>query len=278
MRIEKIINNNVVSSLDEDGHEIIVMGRGIGFAKKQGAMLDMNKIDKIFRMQDEDSIEKMKLLLKRLPLEYVQVSNEIIAYAKNEMNLDLSENVFLTLTDHIGFALERFKEGMLFQNALVNEIRRFYPIEYSVGKHALDLIYAKTGVKLPGDEAASIAIHLVNAEFNIKVRDTWVLTNMISSIMQEIASLIPDVEDESLEKDMLLSELKFLAYRTFVMRPKKDEADAALTKFVKENLPEEYALSERVAAAIGKEYNCDVSEEEIVYLALHVRRIRDLHR
>ena len=30
MKIEKIINNNVVSALDADGTEIVVMGKGIG--------------------------------------------------------------------------------------------------------------------------------------------------------------------------------------------------------------------------------------------------------
>jgi len=30
MKIDKIINNNIVSALEPDGKEIIVMGRGIG--------------------------------------------------------------------------------------------------------------------------------------------------------------------------------------------------------------------------------------------------------
>lgn len=31
MKIDKVMNNNVVSSIDEDGQEIIVVGTGIGF-------------------------------------------------------------------------------------------------------------------------------------------------------------------------------------------------------------------------------------------------------
>ena len=34
MIIGKIINNNVVSSWDEEGKEIIVMGRGLGWHRK----------------------------------------------------------------------------------------------------------------------------------------------------------------------------------------------------------------------------------------------------
>ena len=35
MRIEKVINNNVISALDDQGREIVAMGRGIGFQKKK---------------------------------------------------------------------------------------------------------------------------------------------------------------------------------------------------------------------------------------------------
>lgn len=38
MIIGKIINNNVVSSWDEEGKEIIVMGRGWVFRRKPGRM------------------------------------------------------------------------------------------------------------------------------------------------------------------------------------------------------------------------------------------------
>ena len=32
MKIDKVMNNNVVSSIDEDGQEIIVVGTGIGYS------------------------------------------------------------------------------------------------------------------------------------------------------------------------------------------------------------------------------------------------------
>ena len=40
MKILKIINNNVVSACDEKGKEIVVMGKGLGFGKKSGDILD----------------------------------------------------------------------------------------------------------------------------------------------------------------------------------------------------------------------------------------------
>ena len=40
MKIDKVMNNNVVSSIDEDGQEIIVVGTGIGFQGKEGKVVD----------------------------------------------------------------------------------------------------------------------------------------------------------------------------------------------------------------------------------------------
>ena len=36
VRIEKVINNNIISARDDKGVELVVMGRGIGFDKKPG--------------------------------------------------------------------------------------------------------------------------------------------------------------------------------------------------------------------------------------------------
>ena len=47
MQIIKVINNNVISSEDDKGKEIIVMGKGIGFGKKAGEEIDETKIESI---------------------------------------------------------------------------------------------------------------------------------------------------------------------------------------------------------------------------------------
>lgn len=46
------------------------------------------------------------------------------------------------------------------------EIKRFYKQEYSIGTKALEIIKDDFEVSLPKDEAASIALHIVNAELN----------------------------------------------------------------------------------------------------------------
>ena len=194
MVVGKVINNNVISSWDADHNEIIVMGRGIGFQKRPGQTVSEADVEKIFRLENSDVRRQFENLLENIPLENIQVSADIIAYAKEQLNTRLSQNVYLTLTDHISFAITRYREGMDFSNALYLEIKRFYPQQFEIGMHALDLIAEYTGIRLPDDEAASIAIHLVNAQFDTKVRDTWRVTNVIRDtikILEEELSLPP---------------------------------------------------------------------------------------
>ncbi len=48
MKIKKILNNSVVISLDEAEKEIIVMGKGIAYAKKVGDEITSEQITKKF--------------------------------------------------------------------------------------------------------------------------------------------------------------------------------------------------------------------------------------
>ena len=45
MKIIKIVNNNIVTSLDEQNREIIVMGRGLGFGRKPGMPIENEKVN-----------------------------------------------------------------------------------------------------------------------------------------------------------------------------------------------------------------------------------------
>lgn len=272
MIIGKIINNNVVSSWDEEGKEIIIMGRGLGFQKKAGQEVAEDGIEKIFRLESKDVRERFKDLLANMPLEYIQVSADIISYARKNLNTKLSQNVYLTLTDHIGFAIERFKDGMDFSNALYREIKRFYPQEFGIGMHALCLIEERTGIRLPDDEAASIAIHLVDAEFDIKVRDTWAMTNMIQDMMQILEGSLYLPPEDSLYRDRLASNLKFLAHRMLLLPPVEGREDEVFREFVRNHCSREYELAEKVKNHVKEQYGCEMTGEEQIYLALQLKQ------
>ena len=105
MKIIKVINNNVVSALDKDAEEVVIMGKGIGFHAKPGQIVNEEQIEKTFRLEDKKSAGQLARLVERLPVDYLKLSDQIITYAKNNIALKLHQSIYLTLTDHICFAI-----------------------------------------------------------------------------------------------------------------------------------------------------------------------------
>lgn len=270
MRIERVINNNVVSALDEKGKEIVAMGKGIGFQKKPGNELSEQNIEKIFRLESPDVLEGFKELLVNIPLVCIQISDEIISHAKQVLPQQLSQSVYLTLTDHINFALTRFRQGLLFENALYSEIKRFYPQEFTIGKFSVELIEEKTGVRLPGDEAASIAFHLVNAEFGQKLHDTQVMTEMLRHLLGMVDAIQP-LSDDSIYTDRLITNLKFILNRLLLQKPAAANRDEVFNEFIRCHCTKEYELAQKMRDYIQSVSSCLMTDEEVIYLTVQLK-------
>lgn len=277
MRIDKIINNNVISAQNNQGVELVAMGKGIGFGRRPGDEIADDAVEKIFILDKMDDKEQFKELLASLPLEYIRLSMDIIAYAKESVGLTLSQNVYLALTDHISFALERYRRGMNFNNALYDEVRLFYPVEYSVGRYALELIEERAGCRLPEDEAASIAMHLINGEFNSAMSKTSVMIKMMREMVEIIERQIPIPEGRTYPRERLIADLKQLANRLVSEEPMSGRKDDLLYRFVRENYQQEYQIIDEVSEYIEREYQCVMTEEEKNYLVLNIKRMRDLY-
>lgn len=274
MIIEKIINNNVVIAVGDDGKETVVMGKGIGFQAKYGQYVSEQKIEKRFVLDSKSDIGRFGELVQSIPLEHFEVCMNIIDYAMQIMDRRLSNSIYISLTDHINFALERYKTGLVFENPLLQEVRSFYRSEYLIGEYAVALVERDLGVKLPIDEAASIALHFVNAEYKTGMSDTMNITSLIRQILNIVdTELNVKLDELGIHYSRFVTHLKYLAYRTFSGQ-KINQQEEALVEMVRNLYGREYAVSEKVGEFIRKEYNYEISEEEKAYLTLHIRRIQ----
>ncbi len=274
MIIEKIINNNVVIVSGDNGKETIVMGKGIGFQAKAGQHVDEQKIEKRFILDSESDVGRFGELVSSIPLEHFEVCMKIIDYAMQVMQRRLSNSIYISLTDHINFALERYKSGVVFENPLLQEVRSFYPSEYLIGEYALTLVEHDLGAKLPVDEAASIALHFVNAEYKTAMSDTMNITTLIRQILNIVdEELDMNLDELGLHYSRFVTHLKFLAYRVFAGQMMCQQEEE-LVRMVKSLYKREYAISEKVALFIREQCNHEIAEEEKAYLTLHIRRIQ----
>lgn len=271
--IEKVINNNIISAYEKSGAEVIVMGRGIGFKKKQGEVVPADQISKIFRIKSRTLTEQFKELLANMPLERVRISDEIISHAKDHLKLKLNQSIYVTLTDHINFAIERVSQGIEPQNALLWEIKRFYPQEFQLGIYALELIHDRLGILLPEDEAGFIALHFVNAEYGTDIRDAVKFPDQMQAIVDIVERDLGILLDESsLHYERFMTHIKFLIQRIYRKELLSSE-DRELSLLMQRKYPREYQCSVKVAEYIMQATGSRLSEEEIMYLSVHIHRV-----
>ena len=274
MNVEKVINNNLVRSKDESGREVLVMGCGLGYKKSVGDGIDTDKIEKIYTMKDRDAYHRLEEILSKVPLECIQITNEIVEYAKISLGKRLSDSIYLTLCDHISFALERSRNGIQIRNALLMEIRRFYYHEYEIGLEALRLIREHTGIELPDDEGGFIAFHLVNADMDsIGIGQTQEMMKTIQNIINIVKYHYNiELNENSIHYERFVTHLKFFLKRVFSGQELED-GDLNFFLMIRSQYKKAYACVLKVYDYIQKEYGLTLTNDEMMYLTVHIHRV-----
>lgn len=285
MKIDRILNNNVVIVLGDRPQETIVMGKGIGFNKKPGELIDNARIEKVFSLNNPYS-DHFTALLEKVPANCISATEDIITLAKSSLTAKLHPSVMISLVDHLHYALERFAENVLIPNALLWEIKKLYVQEYNIGKAALDIIFRHTGVFLPEDEAGYIALHLVNAQLNDNMQNTMKITRF----MQDIRSMVQyhfniTYNEEALSYQRFITHLKFFAQRILNNLSNGDEntkPDAApddppLSQLVRQKYVIAHRCSEKINKYIQLHHSHTLTDDEMMFLTIHIEQLRNSH-
>lgn len=272
MKITKILNNNVVIS-KINGEERIVMGAGIAFGKKNGQAIEKDKIDKIFRMTSDEQ-ERMLTLIKELDDDVLLISQEIIVEANKLYKEPLSESIYISLTDHINYAIKRHKEGTVINNPLLYEIKRLYPDEYKIGLFGIDRIAKHFNLDMPKDEAGFIAMHIVNANMNESISNVYEITKITQSIVNLVRYHFNlDVSEEELSYARFITHLKFFSQRLINSESLEEVMDISLLASLQRKYSESNRYVDKIGDFLKRNYNHDLSNDERVYLILHIARL-----
>ncbi|WP_366249568.1 BglG family transcription antiterminator LicT [Terribacillus aidingensis] len=273
MKIERIINNNIITASDVQNNEVVLMGKGIGFKKEIGQDVLPEEIEKRYTLDSSLAGDKFKDLLKDIPLVEMQAVNEIVSYAKLSLGKKLSNSIYLSLTDHLHFAIERMNNGFEFQNALAWEVKHFYHHEYLIGKEALEIIKRKIGIEFPHDEAITIALHIVNAETENSMSNTVGMTKLIKQILSIIQyAFNVEYDENSLAYERLLTHLKFFVQRIQMNRYLLED-NADFFTMIKDNYKKEYDCAQKISDFIYDEVGHQLTTAELSYLTIHINRI-----
>ncbi|KAA8786904.1 beta-glucoside operon transcriptional antiterminator [Paenibacillus sp. 4624] len=276
MRVVKVLNTSIVLAKRNDNKEVIAMGKGIGFRSRPGDIINENEIEKVYVVENEGMSSDMTALMRETPEEYLILADEIISYAKQVLSRDLSENLYFSLTDHLHMAAKRFKSNITIQNRMLWEVQKFYPQEFLIGKQALKFIKDKLGLDLPEEEAANIAFHLVNAQ---QTEQNMSQVMMMTTTVKDILNIIRihygiELDTSSINYSRFLTHLQFFVQRLLentMLQSKDDE----LLERISSKYPEESNCVSKINNYIGAKFERFMSDEERLYLIIHISRVMD---
>ena len=126
---------------------------------------------------------------------------------------------------------------------------------------------------LPTDEAASIALHIVNAEFDSSMGDTMSITKRMPEVFRIVKKDFDvEFEEESLGYERFVTHLKLIMQR-IMKREQFDVLDLNFSQVIENMYPAEYKCSKEIGEYISELYEQEVKEEEVSMLTIHVRRL-----
>lgn len=273
MKIIRVFNNNIVATMTKDKKEAVVQGSGVGFRKSPGDTVDQAKIEKYFPIQDNE-LNKFQELFSQTPIEYFHIAEAIVDEAQEFLEVQVHSQVILSLSDHIYYAVQREKEGMSIPNLMLDETRVMYKDEFEVGYWSLGVIKKVTGVELPEDEAAYIALHLFNASMDLNTEITTniiLMTKGILDIIRDVFSIELNIDEFRTAR--LITHLKFLALR--ILKNTNEDLgnidDLYDMLLARNKLMEDCLI--QVNEYVQKNYHYSLSKEEQVYLMVHIVKI-----
>ena len=279
MVIKKIYNNNIVLVEDENQCEMILLGRGLAFGKKPGELVEEEKAEKRFVIDSPALTSRFSELMGQIPANHLELSWRIIEEAQKELHTVFSDAIYVGLTDHINYALHRYKQKLPLKNHLLWEIKRFYPREFEAAKKSLKIIAYYENIWMSEDEAGFIALHFVNA---VQDGESMEATVLITQTVQEILRIIQihfnmHLDEKSLDYQRLVTHVRYFAHRMMLSELIESDDDT-LFEQVKAAYPDCFSCVCRIEDYFRQKFQVQITKEEQMYLMLHIGRVVNRER
>ncbi|HYQ74593.1 PRD domain-containing protein [Cellulomonas sp.] len=274
MRVTKVFNNNVLLAADDAGAEVVLMGKGLGFQVHAGDAVRTADVERTFVAGGGTTPERIVALLEEIPAEDIDLTQRIVAEARDQLGTHITGHVVVPLADHISFALRRAREDVQISYPLQWEVLHLYPREVAFARRALELVRESTGVELPALEAVPLALHFVNAQFGAgELSRTVEMTEVFGAVLGIVRSRLGvELDEESIDVARFITHLRYLFVRQQQGAPPPD-VQGVLLAAVRSQHPDSVAAAVAIQDLLRERYDWTVTGDEVLYLALHVARL-----
>jgi len=271
--VHKVLNNNVVVSIDESGRERILMGRGLGFQLKPTDTVDPAKVEKTFVLDDGADGDRARRLLTDVPYAIVEAVTSAVDEAERMLQRDLGRRLPLAVIDHIQYVIERLDQGIRIPTTSMPELRVLHPQEFAAAERMAVAISASLERELPAEESVFLTMHLLNATRDEPNGTAALLFRRVQHVVATVESgLGVELDVESPDYARFVLHVQFLLQR-LVSRSMLRGSDTSFFEFAKQRYPRSYAIAVGVKGYVLAATESELTDEELLYLIVHVERL-----
>jgi beta-glucoside operon transcriptional antiterminator len=269
----KVLNNNVVISIDESGQERVLMGRGLGFQLQPTDVIDPAKVEKTFVLDKGSDGEHARQLLTDVPYPVIEAVMSAVDEAERTLGRTLGRRLTLAVIDHIQFVLERLAKGIQIPTTAMPELRVLHAQEFAAATAMARSISTKLDTTLPEEEAVFLTMHLLNATRDEPNGTAALLFRRVQHVMTTVErGLGVKLDTASADYARFILHVQFLLQR-LVAKSMLRGSDTSFFEFAKLSYPRSYAIAGDVKAYVTAATGSDLTDEELLYVIVHVERL-----
>ncbi|GEN91579.1 PRD domain-containing protein [Tetragenococcus koreensis] len=276
MKVVQSLNQNALL-VNNDGNECIVVGKGIGFGKKRGDVVENKQEVKFYKMVPEQ--DGVRELIEDIDDKSLQIAEEIAVHAEEFLDKEFTGNFILSLAGHIQFLEEKYRDYIEIPEPFHYELKYLYPTEYRIAEWAINYLQEEFELALPSAEVSFFTLHFVNG-----LVENGSLKNVVelSDILNETIEIIEKETNEVMDRETITFSRFIIHLRYFVIRnlaSTSKRSDSQNTDFKKiydltfEMYPREKQIIDKIKEQLYIDHNIEFENFEDFYLLLHLVRI-----
>lgn len=268
----KKINNNVAVCKDGNGCELIAFGKGIGFPQMPYEV-KLENLDRTFYNISAQYIG----LINELPMDIIEFTMKILPVIQSKLSYDLNPNLVLTLADHLAFAIEREKKNIYIEMPLIYDMEQQYPMEMKLSRYIVTQLDKVFHVKLGRNELSGIAMSIISAKITQEQEMSGPKPIDFENTLKDICKIIEEqlnivVNKEVFDYARFATHIKYLLDR-ICSKEYIDTDNITLYQNLKGEFADISRCVDCIIEYLNQKLDCEVTEEEKMYLILHVNRI-----
>lgn len=272
MIVVKNINNNVALCLDSKGQEVVVFGKGVGFLKPPSEV-PLSKIQRTFY----DLNRKFLPLLDDIPLDVIDFTAQQVAQIRGQLPYETNANLIMTLADHLAFAMTRAKKGIYTPMPSIYEMEQNYPVEIRIGRQIVNAMEQTFHVKLPKGEVQGVAMHFINASLGSPSSGQLTAEEEYETILERMTQIVEYALQVTIRRDTF-NYARFATHVQYLLkRVQEDSSIDSDNLQVYASIRDEYkdvsACVDQIHEYLQRNWSIDLSEEEKLYLIMHINRV-----